>query len=110
MSHDTGFMESGLTVNKEGVTVHQVSINDLVSDLELVGNTFSLFFRHTTEESGLAGLLIEDHVGSGMLQRSVLDHGSESLVIDVRYTLREGELAGHEDGDTDLISGDIRIG
>ena len=103
-------MEGGLSIHEERIAVAQVPVYDLATGLEFVGDAVTLLVAHAREERLSAGLLVKDHVSAGMHQGSISHHHRQALSIDLADTLREGQLAGHEDGHTDLICGDVGVG
>ena len=110
VSHHGGFVKRGLSVHEKDVTVAKMPVNDLLSDLELISDSISLLLRHVLEEDLVTCVFIFDHVSSWVHSRAVSDQVSQPLHVDVGDTLGEGQLAGHENGHTDLISGDIGVG
>ena len=46
MRHHTRLMESGLPVHEQDISVREVSVDDLLADLELVSKAISFFLWH----------------------------------------------------------------
>ena len=109
VSHHGGLVKRGLSVDKKDVTVAKMPVNDLLSDLELVSDSISLLLRHILEKNLVTSVFILDHVSSRVHGRAVPHQVSQPLHVDVGDAFGEGQLAGHEDWHSDLVSGDIGV-
>jgi len=103
-------MQSWLSVDEQDITSHQVSVDDLATNLQLVCDSFSLLKRHVLQEELIAGFFIFHDVGSWMLRRSVDNVLTQATITDSCNTFWEGQLSRHEDWHTDLVSRDVRVG
>jgi len=103
-------MECGLSIHQQRISVRQVTIHNLASSLELVGDSIPLLVSHATQKCLNASLFIKNHVSSWMTERSISHHTGQPFSIDLADTFGEGQLTGHEDGHADLVSGDVWVG
>lgn len=73
VGHYAGLVEGRLPVDKQGVVIGQMPIDDLSADVEELGEAIPLLWTHVFEVNLLTGLFILDHIGPRVLTCAVPD-------------------------------------
>jgi hypothetical protein len=103
-------MQSWLSVNKQDISSHQMPVDDLATNLQLVCNSFSLLTRHILQVELITSVLVLHDVCTWMLSRSIDYVFTQSTIAHRSNTFWECQLPGHKDWYTNLVSCDVGVG